>query len=1135
MESPQQAAFQKLRQCCVDLSSVALKFRSNQSTSKAVLKALENVREVLKVLGETGALDEKLSEYAFFPLSTCFNETNRLSSHCTETAIHCLKILVSCGWKQKLPSATGKQLLILLSFIAGGGPGSNGRQQSSEELIVAAFECIAEIVIALGQSRSGKAVLDELGTTTVVDQVTFLLLEAVDGNSVEVVQLAALNALRQLWTNITNRTILASLLPRTVSALIKTLRPTTEVRRPWKVLVANLQLLNNVLQILFNDHAIAKDRQVATAPTDTVSGEVVLDASWLKATVSQIKLAIAQVVKLRSHERPEIREALGAICIMVIEECYSTLSECLTLVTETLVVVCSASEDRNNQLIPDFKLALMSHPAILDNLKSTLYTWTTSLPRIMLGSDDIPKQRILRQISYTFQFLSDIDDSSTMLDDIMSNMLCESITASIQTSKSFNKKGLIESADASLQLMDIEKGEQMTSFQPVLLGHQSQWDLLQEFQGLVQRLSGSRISEKLTSALVQTVAFSTGDALLSSVWLSVQFLRQTPRYDVIDSFLNLSDNSATSRPFLVEELYSSTVQYLNHEDSETFDWRLTALSLEAVVLQASQLRSSFRPEMIDILYPILSLLGVRNSEIREHAMVTLNILAKQLDYRSVSEMLVENADYLINSIALKLDTFDLSPQGPQVILMLLRLCGTDIIPYLDDVIGSIFAALDTFHGYPQLIEILFQVLNAVVEETSKSSQTLLTTSTSISHKKEAYQPSSIDDILEDLRTRRKRKARADSDTDPLQAHPKRPWSSNLGGGKADMNEGIQDLDDTTLEEDDSAPLPKEHDKSPTLSKPHTSLLSIARSTVPHLASPSPMVRLTCLNLLTQIIPLLGKDENSFLPVVNDTWEAVVSRLLPVSKPELQEDESFIHIAAAHTVNATCRYAGDFMTTRIEDIFPQLENLYKRTWSAIENDRRRHSERSTQPKSSSISAPPNAVATRAIEIHIHDPPNEERSKHKDPNTDLNGSVNALFSISSSHQPSSSSSSLSPSLTPHKPSLISPSSSSSPHPKFHTSLLILLTTILQHTHIPDNIGTRILTMVSPALFGRFSISNRAIQGKGKMAIYTDTDSLKQEIVAVEDLTSALEEWNEDAVWLVRRDVSGVAAGVGIGFMN
>ena len=434
----------------------------------------------------------------------------------------------------------------------------------------------------------------------------------------------------------------------------------------------------------------------------------------------------------------------------------------------------------------------------------------------------------------------------------------------------------------------------------------------------------------------------------------------------IDSMLSFEDTPSdlsVSRPYLISELYATLLPQITSIDTyaDDYDWRLTAVAVEATIMQANQLGQSYRPELVDTLYPLLSLLGSHNEALRQYAMTGLNLLSQACGYTSTSDMLIDNVDYLINAIGLKLNAFDVSPQAPQVLLMMLRLCGARIIPSIDDLVGSLFSALDNFHGYPRLVEMIFKVLQTIVDESKAQPQLAITLGlTKPMPRRNAVHVSTLDDILSDLRQRKDRKRKhieEDDNGESIHHTPQKPWTSKSTTEK-DIN---PDENDNEISEgvEESTQQPE---KEPTLSKPHTLLLNIARATSPHLSSPSPSVRHTLLDLLISAIPLLAIHENSFLPLINDLWPSVIARLLtPLANNSATGSTSLTHgtsmdgygvgatagdrgqtgemsyniVAAAEVVASLCREAGDFMSTRIEDLFTKLQALFESTRSQVE--------------------------------------------------------------------------------------------------------------------------------------------------------------------------------------------------------
>jgi TELO2-interacting protein 1 len=1081
----------QLRAPCIELSSVALQFRGQRASTRSVLQALEAVHAVVLELGHHDVLDEKLAEYAFFPLSNVFNESQSLSSRCLEIAVQSLQVLISRGWRQKLHAGMGKQLLILLSLLAGGSAARPKDNPPSDELICACFECMSSIFDYLGQD-----VFDETGATTIVDQNVYLLLEVIMENPSEHVQFSAAKTLQALLNQIGSRVVLASLLPRTVSALTKALKPNTQTRRTYKVLVICLELLSHILPAVLADEVAACE-----AKSENEAGEVlrvsiqaseqsgILDDKWLRATVAQVKLALANVVKIRSHNRSEVQHALFKMCLIISENCTKTLSDSMPFIIETMTMVADRDEvspsTREKQML---RQLVLSKAQLTDSMRNSLDAWINALPRVMQGNDDRPKQQILRQIATAFQILTESGDVSDRLEGSLASSLVQTVSEALATTQAGSIRTISEASSPG-QMIHLQEQKESTNFEPVMMDQRSQLGTLTELHFLIRQVKDSFASAQFTRSIMERIGQSSSSQQLSALWLTLNLLTNDKSSFSMSDLVDLPEDSIDATPYLISDLYSLTLPLLldSSMTSNIHDWRIPALALESTILQANQLGSSYRPELIDTLYPILSLLGSPEPRLRSHAMTGLNLLAVACGYSNTSTMLVENVDYLINSIALKLNTYDISPQGPQVLLMLLRLCGARLIPYLDDLVGSIFAALDNFHGYPRLVELLFEVLGVAVDEAAKNPTSAITRGMEEPrHRKTASRPSTMEDILQDLRAHKERKERrkiemlgVQADDDAPQSTPHRPWTSKQDGpqsSKQDHERQDADFDETEVA---LSNLPEEGKEKP-LSKAHTLLLSIARSTIPHLSSPSSRVRLTLLQLLTRITPLLARHENSFLPLVNDVWPVILPRLFTLEskgarsrEPDEPEDPAYVTIAAADTISEMCIGVGDFMSSRIEAIFPHLERMYRQVWNEVEQDRQRMAQYrgsaqilAISSSDDSVSKPEGANLRGAVDLRIINSPFPATSSDITPTTKAtNPPTTPSYAIQHHHRTTAL--------------------------QIHTSLLHLLTTILLYVHIPPSLGDAILTLLGSIM-----------------------DEPGREYVR-----EALEVWNADAVWVVR----------------
>ncbi|KAK7887956.1 hypothetical protein LTR67_009350 [Exophiala xenobiotica] len=936
MNSSRQQAFLRLRPPCVELSSTALKFKANQVSAKAVLLAIEPVHQALQSLADETLLDEKLAEYAFFPLTHIFNQSKRLSSPILELAVKCVHILVSRGWRDKLLPEMAKQLLILMGLLVSPSPNQQS-ESASDELKVASFECIS--VLVTQSVRLGTNVLEGVGEKSIVDQLVYQLLESLTETRSDNVQISAAGALLELNNAITDRPLLASLLPRTVSTLVKVLRPSTEARRTRKVLVAYLDLLSVVLdKVLADSVALCSSIETNGTKRPTNDHAIILDKAWLDATTPQIDIALVQVVKLRTHEGPDVTKALLNLCLMIIEDCSQTLSPSLTLMIETLVVLCRSSN--SSEAKAALRHLMISRPEISEILRAKFYDWSQALPRIMQGNEDRPKQHMLGQIATSFVALTDDVIVSDEFSTKIAAVLVDGVTAAIAPTMTQNK--LINEAP-QINTTDLVQQSKQTdcNFVAVLLSHQSQRASTEEIKRLIDSLKTHPSAQAITRSLVDQTHGPDTYRRLSATWLALNFLqnRDGDVLDMDDMFADNSSDLSLSQPFLVSDLYASTLpsllDYSDFDDEDKPSWQLVALSLESLVLQATQLGQSYRPELMETLFPILTLLGSRNAVLQQHAMTALNLLAKACDYHSAALLLIDNVDYLINAIALRLNTFDVSRNGLQVLTMMIRLCGVKLLPYLDDLIGSMFGALDNFHGYPSLVEQLFEILRMIVEESTKVPEVLAIElgPTTDRYSNKGLAASTVEDILHDVRVRKERKSKTDEQHEQITSAPHRPWSSTVDNPRApsEVEEGEDEDEQADLEA--NPPSSADKTKEAVLSKPHQLLLKIAQSGVPHMSSPSAKVRHTILALLQELCPLLASNENSFLPLVNEIWPSIVARVL-MGKDDSSSELPYNVQSAADTISVICRAAGDFMSSRVEDIFSDLEALFRKFYKAV---------------------------------------------------------------------------------------------------------------------------------------------------------------------------------------------------------
>ncbi|RSM06291.1 hypothetical protein CEP52_005748 [Fusarium oligoseptatum] len=849
--------FQKLKPCCVKISQLAIREGDNPASARKLTELTGQVLEILneQIQQNPLALDEKLSEYVFFPLYHIFRQMDQYPMPLIENCIKALAILITHGWKTKISAELVKQILSLLTFILDGTPGSAQKRPLAEETALEAFRGLTALFTTAGTSTTAASGLSEAETIPALGHGVTVMLDGVVSGATPQIQQEALRALQAVYRTIKEPAALASFLPGTVSSLAKV--ASSPNRYKGNVLAKCLETVSLVLTTVLADlrtrSVLAKSE---AEQEDEDHDNKILSPSWLKASAIQVKKALSAMMKLRTHDSTDVRSALNKLCVTILDECHKTLENCANILIETAIVL-GETEEKASLTQTSLQDLVSIYPELGEIVKTTAYNWMSSLSRLMQAADEQAKRDAIRNVLKALELLKSLHIQSSTLEDSMSTMLRDSVISLVQASKT---QPTNEITDAKLIAGGDSSEYRDVQYQPILLPSESQKDIRGEMTSLISFL-GSSLETRLGK--------------FPPFWLCFQLVKASHSASAEeDMFLNLSSLSdpAGDVEGVFNELYTTAVQILDrHTEVEPVDWRLEALALEVTAYTAQRSGESFRPELIDVLFPIATFLGSNSQGLQKHAIVTLNSIAASCGYTSVSELIISNVDYMVNSVSLRLNTLDISPASINVLTMMIRLAGPRLVPYLDDVIDSIFGALDNYHGYPVFVENLFSVLKEVVDQGVRSDMLLLEhqTSSKPDHRKKAQKTDGISSLLDTLAKRRERTSRDETETDQVRGHPTIPWK------KEDKKED---------DDEDGANPPAEEEKPP---NSQTSLLE----------------------LLTTASTALAPDEDAFLPLVNSIWPVVIDRL--------HDPEAYIAVEACHALAGLCAAAGDFLSSRFK--------------------------------------------------------------------------------------------------------------------------------------------------------------------------------------------------------------------------
>ncbi|KAJ7072564.1 hypothetical protein C8F01DRAFT_1361891 [Mycena amicta] len=311
--------------------------------------------------------------------------------------------------------------------------------------------------------------------------------------------------------------------------------------------------------------------------------------------------------------------------------------------------------------------------------------------------------------------------------------------------------------------------------------------------------------------------------------------------------------------------------------------RILCLQVLAVVSGVLQARSA--PLLLYTLYPVLHSLVSPIFYLSSTALATLNFMARSASYASPSNLLLSNFDYALDAVARRLTRRWLDVDATKVLVVLVRLVGSDVVDKASDVVEECFDRLDEFHGYEIVVEGLVEVLGEVikvieVEETIKRGDA-------------PARPSSPSFNIP-------------KDTEQLQSFFE--WFPR-------RHDQLQPEPDVLDSPDPGQP---EHvDEEPVATTTQLLTKQIVSRSLYFLTHGSAVIRARILTLLAASVPVLP--DSALLPAVHSAWPFILNRL--------SDSETYVVAATACLMDALVTHAGSFMYRRMwNDVWPRFSTI-----------------------------------------------------------------------------------------------------------------------------------------------------------------------------------------------------------------
>lgn len=870
--------FGVVKPTCVAISKRAMvSNQAFQPRSEQLADDLEKLAHQLDALtaDEKECCDANVGDYIFFPLNHLLTK-DQLGDRATEYLLDILAFILKYCWNLSLDSVRAQNLYMVICYLYN-VPSS--KKNSSVEVKLSSCRALDSLFGAIVSSHTDSS---QFINPTTLGQITLMLMDATGNDSTDL-QLASLQCTQTLFCQVVKSPdALAPMVPGVTSRLVKLTNGSSGIKCHFTVVAKSLDLLSDVVCLTckdtdFSDGLAQRHRTPA----------------WLKATSQQLSVAFGTLIKLRNHYKQDVVASLLHLSINLVQFCRESLKDCIPVLVDNIVFLAAKGNLDASDAMKDL---VVQSQELNEQLHNTAYDWILSLPRVVSTHDE----------SQPVQAFNIIRESLTVLDVTENSYLFVAFVKGLSESITFDNQALIPSSSTELAppMQFLAQQQAATPTLEISLGGQPplrDLGIVSPFSTTTERALTRLLSElgrgnlglQIADTFLQSAEQNMGNSLcVSQFWMGLCVLRQT-----IISDSGLPDLSLASTVDNFLRLSSQFLQDTRAKDSIA----LRCLALEGLSLAALYKKTEFRIDLIDHLYLVLELLADPSAIVVKQAQRTTYHFAQCSMYSDVRDLVVSNADYLVDAISIRLNMLDISPRTPVLLEVLLQLAGPQVVPFMDDLVETMFILIEEYQGYDELSYGVFNVFNALVSQVSFK-----------------YLPEiklAIESGKYDTMAHRPPKLLHFTSLEEAQDYLSRKpdFSDILEEPSTDQHDDSEAAEENTKTEQDEdkwvSPVPKSS---------YTVVKHIVEHADRYMTHNEPGFINVLLQLVENCVPIMASQTEEFLPLVHQIWPALVFHLN-------EENVTAVERTLA-CIASLCQYAKEFMTSRVSDLWPQISRL-----------------------------------------------------------------------------------------------------------------------------------------------------------------------------------------------------------------
>ena len=966
-----------------------------------VLSLLTELYARLQNLHNTGFIfPPSIISYIMFPLTSILrrNESAVVPDRVLELILLSLQILCE-DWWWSCDLRTWEQLFMLCGAFVGNIGGKGKEKERDDESKEAAIRCLITLTRKRGTESDPtsphalpsreSAILTKFSeharTASFIPVLgqTINALITTSGSSSLRLQRSSLELLRIFFELYVSEDFTPTVLPGVVSTMSRVVlgSPTSKSWANGEIASLALSVMQMaILKSVGDDMCIREGlvREVTdlddliavaegAAEREVTRGEehrVERTHAWLKATSSQLLMALKALTPVVSHPTATALVAMSSLSASLLEHTSLTLPSCRPLLVSFLLSLSRSTYDSVSYQAYS-SLTLLTGPAskVRHALSQTLLQMTgdilSTLPRVLPSHADSKIEILAGQVDAICRL---VNSSSEKLSALSRGL-----------GKLFGPMGGIEKWGwRLLTVMEFEMSQVMVMDTPVARLMLEQGTSLYEptFPELTLKYVATRSAQATLEQMFRSLGNAGGEDCIYAVewftavgrirrdnrgvaalWLGARLLEGIAgvsmgisEAEAITRRSNRLHKAARGLSRIIAELWDEPnpdaepldppnvdgtddipiIEYI--QGTVVLDQSLrigsgakftppqkasmrilhSMVALQLLSVSARVLQARFASMLLYALYPILQSIISPVSQLSDSGFTALNIVASCLSYASPANLLISNFDYVLDAVSRRLSRQQLDIDAIKVLLIVVRIVGHDVIQNASDVVDECFDRLDEYHGYDlmvdQLIEVLLEIVKVVEEDEDSHVIREEDTGRSI-----AIPPDNtrMDAFESWFKSRNDNESREDDSTEYSPA-PRRPWGDTHTtapeGPSADESQTQDDLDSTQV-----TPVQA-------LSK------QIVSRTIYFLTHESATVRAKVLALLSSAVPVLP--ESALLTSIHKAWPFILNRF--------SDSEPFVVAAAAGLVEALSTHVGSFMYRRVwDDVWPRFRTMLQK--------------------------------------------------------------------------------------------------------------------------------------------------------------------------------------------------------------